>query len=158
MPNDTPTPPPSPPPVPPSSWPPKLPRTAWIGIAVAGGVFTCAICTCGIGVVVKLGGGNGASEIVGKWESANVLKMTYEFKSDGTGTSQVMDLPSTKFKWSIDNSEKRPILLIDATGEPGLPAFIKKNHYNFVREGKTLSLTYHGIGENKGALVLRKIP
>ena len=141
----------------------------WV-VAAGACVGACLLCSCGTGSIVYfkpfgIGGGAG-SEVVGKWESAIGGLGNYEFKSDGTGSHQIAGF-NTDFKWSIDNSEKKPILLIDPIppkqeeADPlkmQLPKFVllRKTHYNFTREGDTLTLFY--LGRTERGLTLRKVP
>lgn len=148
----------------------KIPRAVWIGAGIGGFLVLVVLCAGSVAGVLTLAGVGPLARpaIVGKWEYAQGGHAFWEFKSDGTGLMQAkgpwegMDF-EMKFNWSIDNSGKEPVLLIDSTkmeqkkgafGVERIPP--TKTHYHFTREGNTLTLAPLGAAEK--SVVLRKIP
>ena len=153
----------------------KVTKMTWI-IVVGASVGACLLCSCvggGLVYVKPFGIGSG-SNIIGKWEFAQGGQILYEFRNDGDGTMTIKSpvLPGgikTEFKWSIDYSEKKPVLLIDATAhkQPNIQVgniqvpnlnnpLATKSHYHFTRDGNTLVLIPLGMGD-KG-MNFRKVP
>lgn len=134
----------------------KIPRLAWVGVAVAGGLAACFVCTCG-GVGIRSVTTNGAvpflrPDITGKWEPANAGGgVTIEFKRDGSGAIAMPFLArlvkpgaaTYDFRWHVEGY-KKPILVIDETDSKflgGIGLFGGRSHHHYTLDDGTLTLT-----------------
>jgi predicted Zn finger-like uncharacterized protein len=116
------------------------------------GLFGC--CGCGIGGYFLFGFGR--PDIVGRWQSTDVIRIVYEFRADGTGKMEGLGVEA-HFNYSLNGSQ---ITLTNTRVKVGAMEVPAKDaaqvSFRVVREGDTLRFEDYN-GRQGARLTLRKI-
>ena len=115
------------------------------------GLFGC--CGCGIGGYFLFVFGR--PDIVGRWETTDMIPVVFEFRADGTGKTQVLNV-ETHFNYSLNGSQLTLTNTRATFG--GMEVPLKgpaQVRFRVVREGDTLRLEDYQ-GRQGARLTLRK--
>ena len=133
----------------------KAGRPMMLILLLGGGFVALLACIgCGVGAFIFLGGGG--PDILGKWENNDFIKITYEFRPDGTGAMQAIGLNVT-FKYRLIGSELE--LEPTGAGAGGIFANVQGQRtarLRVTREGETLRMEELNPGRRGQILILRK--